>query len=171
MELVALHHGGHISAPHRAPLHGGFESRPTPGEASPAMEATTADARGGPAAMLRKLPKPRTARTSRDITSTGPPPDLPLLDLKTNQSDHRTPNGVVLAPWRTLRKDNHLQTRPKVVRHYPADATPLSQGARWEPEGEPSKKRPKVLKTTSPRRLRSTNPTVIRPSDPDQVFT
>jgi hypothetical protein len=44
------------------------------------------------------------------IPSIGPSHDLPLLDLKIEQSDHRMPNGVVLAPWRTLRKGNHLQT-------------------------------------------------------------
>jgi hypothetical protein len=46
MELVSLHHGGHLITPHRAPLRGGIQSRPTPGEASPAMEDTTADAHG-----------------------------------------------------------------------------------------------------------------------------
>jgi hypothetical protein len=66
MELVSLHHGGHLITPHRAPLRGGVQSRPTPGEASPAMEDTTADAHGwgGATTLSRKSSMLRTARAS-----------------------------------------------------------------------------------------------------------
>jgi hypothetical protein len=113
---------GHLSAPHRAPLHGVFKSRPTPGKASLTMEAATVDTREGPVAPSKKSPKPH------DVPSIGLSPNLPLVNLQTGQSDHRAPKGVLLVPWRTLRKDNHLQSRPKALRHHPAEATPHDQG-------------------------------------------
>jgi hypothetical protein len=127
MELVSLHHGGHLITPHRAPLRGGVQSRPTPGEASPAMEDTNADAHGWGGG-YNTIEEVVDVAHSPCVSSTGLPPDLPLLDLKTNQSDHRTPKEVVLALRRTLRKVNHLQTRPQAAGHHPADATPHSQG-------------------------------------------
>jgi hypothetical protein len=83
MELAVLHHGGHLIAPHRAPPRGGFQSRPTLGEASPSMEVV-ADTRGGLAALLKKPPMLCIAPTPRDVRSIGSSPDLPLLDLKTD---------------------------------------------------------------------------------------
>jgi hypothetical protein len=88
MEHVALHHGGHISAPHRARLNGGIESRPTLSEAAPAMVVTATNARGGPTALSKKPPKSWTSHMTRDVPSTRPPLDLPLLHQKTDQSDH-----------------------------------------------------------------------------------
>jgi hypothetical protein len=82
-ELVTRHHGGHLRTPHRAPSRGGFQSRPTLGEASPAMEVTAVDARVGPAALLKKSSMSRTVHyTPRDVPSLGLSSDLPLLDLK-----------------------------------------------------------------------------------------
>jgi hypothetical protein len=117
MEFVALHHEGYLFAPHS----GRFQSRSVSGEAFLAMEA--ADARGGPAALLKKRLMPH------DVPSTGLSPDMPLLDLRTNRSDYPMPNGVVLATWRTMRKIIHLQTQPKDVQLHPANATPHSQDA------------------------------------------
>jgi hypothetical protein len=125
MELVALHHGGHLSIPHRAPLRGGFESWPMPGAASPVMDAAAVNTRGAPQHYQRS--RQCQAQPAHHMTSLQQDRHLICLARPKNWPEW-PPKGVVLAPQRTLRKGNHLQTRPKVVRHHLADATPQPRG-------------------------------------------
>jgi hypothetical protein len=78
-------------------------------------------------------------------------PNMPLLDLKTDWSDHPTPNGVVWAPWRTMRKGIHLQTQPKDVQLHPPDATLAGKMQVDSPVVKSSKKRPYGLEDDVPR--------------------